>query len=274
MPFTFCHPAAILPLRTTALVFPALVVGACSPDFSYFFRWFPSAGGAHYLNGFLNFCVPVSLVILVIWQHIVARPVSRCLWGVHKRALLRFADKLCFTTRQIPLILASIAIGGGSHLLWDSFTHKTGHFVSLYSLDQTVFSIYGVNVTLFKLLQHLSSLIGGACLLSAYIRWTQVEETTTYPKSSIDPEPVDIESSEDLLAGGPHLPSLVGMLLLQVAAFSYTLFYIYSRFSDSIALYQFLPLAFPLVSRAIEHSFYGILIFGVLSYLRVFGSKD
>ncbi|NMD47764.1 MAG: DUF4184 family protein, partial [Propionibacterium sp.] len=39
MPFTFFHPAAVVPLlRVRVLVPAALVIGAMSPDFEYFPR--------------------------------------------------------------------------------------------------------------------------------------------------------------------------------------------------------------------------------------------
>src|SRR5215467_12574272 len=36
VPFTFSHPAAVLPLARRGLVFSALVVGSMAPDFPYF----------------------------------------------------------------------------------------------------------------------------------------------------------------------------------------------------------------------------------------------
>jgi hypothetical protein len=46
MPFTFAHPAAVLPLRRFCpdrLVWSALVIGTVSPDLEYFVRLAPSA---------------------------------------------------------------------------------------------------------------------------------------------------------------------------------------------------------------------------------------
>lgn len=44
MPFTFAHPAAVLPLgvkKTKYIDFTALVIGSMAPDFEYFIHFKP-----------------------------------------------------------------------------------------------------------------------------------------------------------------------------------------------------------------------------------------
>jgi len=56
MPWTFVHPAAVLPLRkyfANRHLFGAVVVGSISPDFGYYVGRFDMATTAHTLLGLL-----------------------------------------------------------------------------------------------------------------------------------------------------------------------------------------------------------------------------
>src|SRR5690606_5057402 len=62
-------------------------------------------------------------------------------------------------------VIISIVIGVISHLLWDAFTHKSGYFVTMFDVLQNSIELFNANIPLYKILQHLSSVIGGLYLL-------------------------------------------------------------------------------------------------------------
>ncbi len=67
MPWTFAHPAAILPLRRR-LPLAALVVGSISPDIGYYLGLYPLATFAHSGLGLLMACLPMGAAALVVWH--------------------------------------------------------------------------------------------------------------------------------------------------------------------------------------------------------------
>src|SRR5262245_12034783 len=67
MPWTFAHPAAVLPLRRycpAPLNFPALIVGSMTPDLGYHILRKDFAFYAHSLRGSVLLCLPTALVLL------------------------------------------------------------------------------------------------------------------------------------------------------------------------------------------------------------------
>src|ERR1041384_4174138 len=71
MPWTFAHPAAVLPLRRWCrgrLSFIGLVVGSCAPDFGYHLHRFDVATFAHTFAGLFAVCMPAALVLAALLQ--------------------------------------------------------------------------------------------------------------------------------------------------------------------------------------------------------------
>src|SRR5687767_12462029 len=70
MPFTMCHPAAVLPIRAVSrgvLPLPALVVGSMMPDVGYYFA--PTkvfVENNHGLVSSFRFSLPCGLVVLAL----------------------------------------------------------------------------------------------------------------------------------------------------------------------------------------------------------------
>lgn len=125
VPFTFFHPAAVVPgLRSRTLVPAGLVIGAMTPDFEYFLRLDLYAVHTHTLPGLVYACVPLGLVGLVLWQGVMREPTVAALPAVLRG---RFAgvgsSGVPRTTCTWLLAAVSVLIGAATHLLWDSFTH-------------------------------------------------------------------------------------------------------------------------------------------------------
>jgi hypothetical protein len=152
VPFTISHVAAILPLKKRPLCFPALVIGAMSPDFSYIIEVFGPSIAAHSVYGILYFCLPASWLLLLVYNNFL-----KDFWE-------ELFPWLQNASRSYPwyVVPLSIVIGAGSHVVWDSFTHPFGYAVVQWNaLQSTLFMIETYPVTAFNMLQHASAVVGG-----------------------------------------------------------------------------------------------------------------
>ena len=163
MPFTFSHPAIVLPLKNTVgkkLSMTGLIIGSLTPDFEYFFRMKPYSEFSHTLLGALWFDVPLGLALCFLFHQIIKKPFIQNLPFILQRKLNHVLEcnwALLFKQNWLFIVI-SLIIGAYSHILWDSFTHNNAFFVNLLNLDQTVGE---TSIPIYKLLQHGSTLIGG-----------------------------------------------------------------------------------------------------------------
>jgi hypothetical protein len=168
MPFTLAHPAAAIPLARPlgrAGVLPALVIGSMIPDFAYF-RPFLSVGSrSHTLGGLFLFCLPVGAVVFVLFRFLLARPMLALL-PEEVRFRVRWG-------RVIPAaMVVSLLVGAVTHIAWDSFTHDGSPMVrAIPLLQRELFTIDGYTVHLYRLLQHLSTVIGVTLILTWLVGW-------------------------------------------------------------------------------------------------------
>ena len=173
MPWTFAHPAAVLPLRRLKrLSFGALIAGSIAPDIGYYFNCFDVAAAAHTLRGLVTMCLPTGLALIAL-ARIFHRPVASLLPSPHRQALLSL-PKMPRLTSPTMLWQTSLAvmIGAATHAVWDSFTHRAGYLVSLWPLLRMPAFVLGTrSVPLFDVLQHASTALGVGVLLVAYVRW-------------------------------------------------------------------------------------------------------
>jgi hypothetical protein len=173
MPFTLSHPAAIIPFARQRLVLSALVVGSMSPDFLYFINLAPHGQFGHTLAGVFLFCLPLGMLVLWLFHTLMKWPLlSLCPQALQER-LIGLAEGFTFRSmsRQLSIVF-SLLIGASTHLLWDGFTHEYGWAVSRLSfLSWSVIEIGARSIPVFKLLQHISTVIGGVVLLYCFLHW-------------------------------------------------------------------------------------------------------
>jgi hypothetical protein len=175
MPFTFAHPAAVLPLRKLSprfLNLPALIVGSLMPDLGYYVHnWVWSVSG-HAFNGPLNFDMPAGFIALALF-YLNIRPVARLLPYPHREACSEICPVLTMPTLRALLIAGvSLLLGAWSHIIWDGFTHENGWCVRHFAgITPTLFMLGGYRVTLWHILQHFSTAIGLLVLINAYCRY-------------------------------------------------------------------------------------------------------
>ncbi len=159
MPFTFAHPALILPVICSLPLIhfsTELVVGSLSPDFEYFLSFRLRSLGAHSIPGLFWFCFPVSAVIGFLWYSLVSRSVLFHSPAILRERFARVAAQNSVNLRSIILFLTGALVGAASHILWDSFTHSSGFFVQKFSLLQQ--QHFGIPI--YKALQHSSTVVG------------------------------------------------------------------------------------------------------------------
>jgi len=177
MPWTFAHPAAVIPLRRlcpTPLNFAALTIGALTPDLGYYVGLFRLATHAHTLLGSVLVCIPTGLLLLVCF-YFARRPLWHLLPQPHRTLLEPLVSKPApARLRELALATISILIGVWTHVVWDSFTHRSGWVVVKYPvLQEPVITLGGIQLAPYYLLQHLSTLVGIVVLVSAYHAWLQ-----------------------------------------------------------------------------------------------------
>jgi hypothetical protein len=175
MPFTFSHPAAILPFRYlpkrwTSLT--GLIIGSMAPDFEYFIRMRGISTFSHSWGGLFWFDLPLSVALAFIYHLIVRNELIDHLPVFLKRHLITFKkfDWVNYFKKNYMIVIVSILIGGCTHLLWDGLTHKHGLFVKKNGWFDQAFVIDGYIMPRYKMLQHLSSIIGLLIVLFALMK--------------------------------------------------------------------------------------------------------
>ncbi|WP_293350691.1 MULTISPECIES: DUF4184 family protein [unclassified Microcoleus] len=193
MPFTIAHPIAAAPiwlLSKRKLDLLAIAIGTMIPDLQYFIALKPVRSIGHSFQGVFVEGIPCSLVLLLVFHLVFKHPLVAL-------APSQVADRLppikrfsFFPLSRFLIIIASIAIGGISHIVWDDFTHSTGWFVVNFPLLQSKI----VSLPLYKLLQYGSGIFG-LCGLSI---WFLVWLLNTQPRQRQETLPI----SWKLLATG------------------------------------------------------------------------
>jgi hypothetical protein len=182
MPFTFAHPAAVLPLRKYLGrfgVLSALVIGSMSPDFVYFAPVGIHGSASHSIPGLFWFCIPIGLLIYLAFHRWLKQPLVSLLPHSVQRPIA--PTSVCGLFQNLPAVFASLLIGALTHVAWDSFTHAKSPWQILRPiLDQELFAIGSYQVFVFRVLQHSSTLLG-TVLLAWWARQWYASSQAVYP---------------------------------------------------------------------------------------------
>ncbi len=177
MPFTLSHTAIVIPLYKVYghfFVVSALVIGTVLPDIFSFLPLGISRYFAHSFLGLICIDVPFGLVIYYLF-HLLLSPVIYSLlpFSVQCRMNPNLANGILENTSFLK-ILFSLFIGSLTHIIWDDFTHESGIFVQYFNiLSHTLFTVDGHEFKLYRLLQHLSSLIGFLIVIIWVKKWCE-----------------------------------------------------------------------------------------------------
>jgi len=174
MPFTFSHPAIILPLTYLPkrwISLTGLVIGSLTPDFEYFIRFKIQSNYSHTVSGLLWFDLPLGILLAFLFHNLIRDQLYINLPPFLKSRLMSatsFNWNLYFRKNWIVVIFSTL-MGAFSHVLWDSFTHNHGYFVESISLLKSSVELFGIQVPILKILQHTSTILGGIAI--AYVLW-------------------------------------------------------------------------------------------------------
>ncbi|GAB2677748.1 DUF4184 family protein [Flavihumibacter cheonanensis] len=180
MPFTFAHPAIVLPLTKLPVKWfslTGLIVGSIVPDFEYFFRMRVKSTYSHTIGGVFWFDLPIAIIISFLFHLIVRDSLFKNLPIFLRKRLTTFTkfNWLAYFADNWPVVLLSILIGIFSHILWENLTHDNGYIVERITLFKNEIFFNDIPIPLFKVFQHLSTLLGG--LYIYYYLWT-IPETS------------------------------------------------------------------------------------------------
>jgi len=173
MPFTFSHPAAVLPLRWTRLPFAALVIGSMSPDFIYFLQFGPYSGFGHTLPGVLLLDLPLGLALYSLYCWRLRAFLIALLPSFIQRRARPLTPSSSPQFSKALRVVSAILLGAGTHILWDTFTHAGAWGVAQVPMLGRQVELLGREIFIYKLVQHGSTFLGAGALLSwsAYSVW-------------------------------------------------------------------------------------------------------
>jgi hypothetical protein len=158
MPLAPAHPALVLPLQRLGLPLSALVVGAVAPDAPVFLPVRVSYATTHGWQG-LPADVVIGLVVLCLWFALLRDAVVDLTHYLRERV----PSRARLGRRAWLFAPLAVAVGAGTHVLWDSATHEWGFIVRDFALLREE---YGP-LPLYRWLQHLST-VAGSVVVGAY----------------------------------------------------------------------------------------------------------
>jgi hypothetical protein len=168
VPFTPAHAAAALPIsrRLPRLPLAALVVGTMAPDFEYLLRLAPRGGFGHTPLGLVVFTFPAGVLAWAAYVRLVRPAVTRLLPPGLARALGPAPRA------TVGAVALAVLVGAVSHVAWDGFTHPAGWAVARLPVLLSPVAP-GSRLAWYTLLQHASTVVGGAVVVGWALRWVR-----------------------------------------------------------------------------------------------------
>jgi Domain of unknown function (DUF4184) len=180
MPFTFAHPAIILPLAKSGykLSLTGLVAGSMVPDFEFFLSMKAGENIGHHLPGVLVFDIPVAILLCFVYHGVVRDVLISNLPAFLQSRFTKYTGSgwNTYAMQHKGKLIISIMIGIGSHFFWDAFTHYDGLFVTIFPWLARELTLAGNAVAVYSLLQVASS-IGGLWVIQRVVRKLPAEPT-------------------------------------------------------------------------------------------------
>ncbi len=160
MPFTFAHPAILLPLLRKKRQFVSitgLVIGSITPDFESFINFGGDKIYSHRWSALLWFDMPLGVLLAFAFHVIVRDTFIRHLPDTLYARSVQFLgfDWIKYFFRHMSAVLISLFVGILSHFLWDAFTH-----LNLRYPDAITSTVQFSGHRLYIILQYFSSVLG------------------------------------------------------------------------------------------------------------------
>jgi Domain of unknown function (DUF4184) len=172
MPFTFSHPAIVLPFYRFVkpwVSLTGLVVGSIVPDFEYFIRMRTEIMYSHTLKGLFIFNLPLGLLICFIFHNVVRNSLFSHLPYILNSRLSNFKrfNWNAYFRKNWYIVIISLLVGAFSHLFWDRFVHENGYLPHIFNYFGKTADFVDIEITEYKTLHQLSSFAGGLIVLYA-----------------------------------------------------------------------------------------------------------
>lgn len=171
MPFTFSHPAIVVPLNrlnSNWISLTALIIGSITPDFEYFIRMRVLSIYGHTWPGLFWFDLPLGLLLLIIYNRSIKNKLIDHLPMYFNRRLSGFKDEQpAYLGTTFFAVIFCLLLGAASHIFWDSFTHPTGYFVKHSHFLSHKIIIKHFPIPLYSILQQMSSIAGALIIIYA-----------------------------------------------------------------------------------------------------------
>ena len=181
MPFTFAHPAVVLPfgkLTKSWLSTTGLVIGSLSPDFEYFLRMRLVSRYSHTWEGLVWFDIPLAYILVILYEiYIKDKLITHLPTALNRRLFWFKGFRTYYSLGYFIAILFSVAIGAASHIVWDGFTHPRGMFVHDFPMLEQIIDFYGHRIYVFHFLQYASTIAGAIIIAAIYFTLPKGELT-------------------------------------------------------------------------------------------------
>ena len=158
MPLAPAHPAVVLPLQRLGLPLSALVVGAVAPDVPVYLPVGVSYQTTHSGWG-VAVDVVIGMAVLCVWFGLLRDAVVDLASALRRRA----PAQARLGRRAWLLSPLAVAVGAGTHVLWDSATHDWGFVVQEVAFLREE---YGP-IKVYRWLQH-GCTVAGSVVVAAY----------------------------------------------------------------------------------------------------------
>jgi hypothetical protein len=159
MPFTFSHPAIVLPFfKNEKWSITGLIIGSMAPDFEFFFRMRTQSEISHTFYGLLVIDFPLAILVTILFHGILKRSIiSNSPDFVQNRLVeLKNSNWFDYFKKNSLIVILSFFVGAISHFFWDSVTHWDGYVVQRVPLLNNILFSF----PLYDWIQYISSVIG------------------------------------------------------------------------------------------------------------------
>lgn len=182
MPFTFSHPAIVLPFKNKYLNFSGLILGSMAPDFIYFVLFSPSSNIGHEFLGFFFFYLPMCFLINYVFYKYIQKVLILSMpnFILNKYIYLTKLKNTLPSKKEKLKFAISCLIGMITHVFWDSFTHISGFFVNNMDFLRGSINVFNMSISIYKIIQHSSTIVG-FLVIFIYL-YTIKDKNTFYPK--------------------------------------------------------------------------------------------
>ncbi|MFD2939671.1 DUF4184 family protein [Flavobacterium notoginsengisoli] len=175
MPFTFSHPAIILPLRylpKSWFSLTALVIGSMTPDFEYFLRMKVKSDYSHTLAGIFWFDLPIALLFSFAFHNVIRNLLFQNLPSFisNRVSIFTHFNWNIYFRKNWHIIILSLLIGISSHIFWDAFTHQQGYFVNKINALKNTIILFEKEIPIWKIAQHASTLAGSIIIVLVFFK--------------------------------------------------------------------------------------------------------